>query len=113
MKAWLQDALFGMRCNIEYAVPVVRHYAGLMLANINKRVLMIAYLFDSFVLGLLTLGQCRVGETISSVAWDLEQSGKPLGRVLRPAIDLLMRVFERDHCFGAYRTFLKITGANR
>jgi len=81
--------------------------------NIRKRILMIAYLIDSAILGLLTLGNCRVAETISSVAWDLEASGKPLGRILRPAIDILMRVFERDHCLGAYRTFLKITGANR
>jgi len=80
--------------------------------NIRKRILMMAYLIDSAILGLLTLGQCRVGETISSVSWDLEASGKPLGRVLRPVIDLLMRVFERDHCLGAYKTYLKITGAN-
>jgi len=81
--------------------------------NIRKRILMIAYLIDSAILGLLTLGQCRVGETISSVAWDLEASGKPLGRIIRPAIDLLMRPFERDHCLGAYKTYLKITGASR
>ncbi len=84
-----------------------------ILANVNQRFLMMLYLIDSAILGLITLGNCRVGETISSVAWDLEQSGKPLGRILRPAIDILMRVFERDHCLDAYRTFLKITGANR
>jgi len=77
--------------------------------NIRKRILMIAYLFDSFVLGLLTLGNCRVGETISSVAWDLEQSNKYLGH-LRPIIDLIMLPFERDHCQKAYQTYLKIIG---
>ena len=77
--------------------------------NIRKRILMIAYLFDSFVLGLLTLGNCKVGETISSVAWDLEQSDKYLGH-LRPIIDLIMLPFERDHCQKAYITYLKIIG---
>lgn len=86
---------------------------ALFLANVNKRFLMIAYLFDSFVLGILTLGQCHVGETISSVAWDLEVSGKPLGKVLRPTIDWLMRPFEADHCQGAYKTYLKIIGVLR
>jgi len=79
-------------------------------ANVNKRVLMMAYLIDSAILGLLTLGHCRVGETISSVAWDLEASGKPLGHLLRPIIDLIMLPFERDHCQKAYITYLKIIG---
>jgi len=78
--------------------------------NIRKRILMIAYLFDSFVLGILTLGNCKVGETISSVAWDLEASAKPLGKVLRPTIDFLFRPLERDHCQKAYITYLKIIG---
>jgi len=76
----------------------------------NKRILMMLYLLDCFVLGILTLGNVKVGETISSVAWDLEQSGKPLGKVLRPAIDWIMRPLEADHCQLAYRTYLKIIG---
>jgi len=78
--------------------------------NIRKRILMIAYLIDSAILGILTLGNCKVAETISSVAWDLEASGKPLGRIIRPAIDLLMRPFEANHCQKAYQTYLKIIG---
>ena len=79
-------------------------------ANVNRRVLMMAYLLDSAVLGILTLGNVKVGETISSVAWDLEQDGKPLGKVLRPVIDWIMRPVEADHCQLAYRTYLKIIG---
>ncbi len=79
-------------------------------ANVNRRVLMMAYLLDSAVLGILTLGNVKVGETISSVAWDLEQDGKPLGKVLRPVIDWIMRPVEADHCQLAYQTYLKIIG---
>lgn len=84
-----------------------------VLANVNKRVLMMAYLIDSAILGLLTLGNCAVGETISSVAWDLERSNRYLGHLLRPCIDLLMLPFERDHCRKAYITYLKIIGVLR
>lgn len=77
------------------------------------RLLIILYCLDSLALAILTLGNCRIGETISSVAWSLEVNGKPLGKVLRPVIDWLMRPVEKDHCFGAYRTFLRITGASR
>lgn len=79
-------------------------------AQITKRALMLAYLIDSAILGLATLGNCKVGETISSVAWDLEQSDKYLGHLLRPVIDALMRPFERDHCRKAYVSYLKIIG---
>jgi len=78
--------------------------------RLNKRILMMAYLIDSAILGLLTLGNCRVAETISSVAWDMERDGKFLGCISRPVIDLLMRPFEADHCQKAYQTYLKIIG---
>jgi len=81
--------------------------------NIVKRILMMAYLWDSALLGMLTLGNCKVAETISSVAWDLEVSGKRLGKVLRPTIDFLFRPLERDHCQKAYQTYLKIIGVLR
>lgn len=73
-----------------------------------SRLLTILYTLDCFVLALLTLGNCRVGETISSVAWSLETDGKLLGLVLRPMIDHLFW-FDRDHCQQAEITFLRIT----
>ena len=77
----------------------------------KKRLLLILYVLDNLVLALLTLGQCKVGETISSVAWELEFDGKPLGRILRPVIDGLLW-FDPCHCFEAWRTYQKITKAN-
>lgn len=41
-------------------------------------------------------------ETLSARAYRTEQQGKWLGRIFRPAIDLLFRPFERDHCHRAY-----------
>ena len=37
-------------------------------------------------------------ETLSAAAWRTEQKGRWLGRIFRPAIDLLFLPFERDHC---------------
>ena len=77
-----------------------------------SRLLIILYTLDSFVLAVLTLGSCRIGETISSVAFSLESDGKWRGRVLRPTIDTLF-FFDRDHCHGAWVTFRKVTGQIR
>lgn len=78
-----------------------------------SRALTILYTLDSFVLALITLGNCEVGDTLSSKAWQLEQKGRTHGRVFRIAIDWLFSGMEADHCHKAYLTFLRITGAKR
>jgi len=78
-----------------------------------RRFLTVLYIFDNLVLALLTLGGCRIGETISSVAWIMEADGKLLGRIARPCIDFIMRAFEQDHCLKAYLSFQRHTGAIR
>ena len=78
-----------------------------------SRTLTILYTLDSFVLALITLGRCQIGDTLSSKAWQLEQKGRTHGRVFRIAIDWLFSGMEADHCKGAYLTFLRITGAQR
>ena len=75
--------------------------------------LTILYTLDSFVLALITLGNCEVVDTLSSKAWQLEQKGRTHGRVFRIAIDWLFSGMEADHCKGAYQTYLRITGALR
>ncbi len=79
-------------------------------ATVNARVRIIVYVLDNLILALITLGGCKIGETISSVCWDLEVSGKPLGKILRPVVDLLLRPLEKDHCQKAYKSYLIITG---
>lgn len=74
------------------------------------RLLTVLYVADNLLLALLTLGGCKVGETISSVAWELEFDGKRLGHILRPCIDALMW-FDPNHCFEAWRTYQRITKA--
>ena len=78
-----------------------------------SRALTILYTLDSFVLALITLGNCEVGDTLSSKAWQLEQKGRTHGRVFRIAIDWLFSGMEADHCHKAYLTFLRITEAQR
>lgn len=78
----------------------------------KQRFLIFLYLLDCLILAVVTLGNCKIGETLSSVAWVLEQDNKVLGRALRPLIDFLMRLPDGpDHCKRAQDTYLKITGA--
>lgn len=78
----------------------------------TKRLLIILYTLDSFVLSILTMGNCRIGETISSVAFITEADGKWIGMIMRPAIDTLLW-FDEDHCHQAWLTFNRITGEVR
>lgn len=43
-------------------------------------------------------------ETLSAAAWRTEQKGRLLGRIFRPAIDLLFHPFERDHCRKSFES---------
>ena len=47
---------------------------------------------------LITLGNCKRGETISAAAWALDQNGKLQGRIFRPFIDWIFTRIERNHC---------------
>lgn len=64
----------------------------------SARILLILCALDHLVFALLTLGNCRYYEMISSAAWDMERDGKWLGRLSRPVIDLLFSPFQKDHC---------------
>ncbi len=78
-----------------------------------SRILIILYIADNLVLALLTLGACKVGETLSSVAFELELDGKRTGKIMRPLIDFIMRPLEREHCLKAWRTYIQITKATK
>lgn len=77
------------------------------------RILVMLYSLDAFVLAVLTLGNCKVGETISSVAWSLQSDQKLLGKVLRPTIDWLFSLIESRHCESAWQTYQRITGQHQ
>lgn len=62
---------------------------------------------DQFLFNTVTLGYSSPDETLSAAAWRWEQSGKLVGRVLRPLIDALFLPFERDHCRAAYLSELR------
>ena len=57
---------------------------------------------DVKVFALITFGRALPGETISSAAYNGEQTGKIFGRIFRPLIDLLFRPFEKNHCRSAW-----------
>lgn len=66
--------------------------------KLRHRILILLIALDHLALAVITLGNCKRGETISACAWTLEQDGKRLGKVLRPLIDWLLVWLERDHC---------------
>ena len=66
--------------------------------TLRQRLLIALIALDHLVLALITLGNCKRGETISAAAWSLEQNGKLQGKVSRPVIDWLFTWIERDHC---------------
>ncbi len=59
---------------------------------------------DIKVFVLVTLGNCRPGETISAASWSLLLDGKWQGRVAVPVINFLARCVGdgADHCRRAY-----------
>ena len=66
--------------------------------RLRQRILIALIAVDHLALAVITLGNCKRGETISAAAWSLEQSGKLAGRVFRPFIDWLFTRIERNHC---------------
>jgi hypothetical protein len=71
---------------------------------LKRRLLTVLIAFDVFIFAVLTLGNCKRNETISSAAWSLDRDGKVLGKVFRPLIDLLFSPIERDHCQMSWYT---------
>lgn len=65
---------------------------------------------DIKVFVLVTLGNCRPGETISAASWSLRLDGKWQGRIAVPVIDWLARLFRDgpDHCKRAYEWQISI-----
>lgn len=76
-----------------------------------SRTLTFLYIFDNFLLAVVTLGNCEIGDTLSSKAWQLEQKGRTHGRVFRRIIDWLFSGAEMNHCHSAYKTYLRIRSA--
>ena len=64
----------------------------------KNRILIFLIALDHLGLVLLTLGNCKRGETLSAAAWSLEQDGKLMGRIFRPLIDTLFCTIEKNHC---------------
>lgn len=64
---------------------------------------------DIKVFVLVTLGNCRAGETISAASWSLKLDGKWQGKVAVPIIDALLFFFDgADHCKRAYEWQISI-----
>lgn len=74
----------------------------------NARTRIWLYQLDGFALACLTLGNCEIGDTLSSKAWQLDQRGRTHGRVFRRLIDWIFSCAEDDHCAKAYQSYLRI-----
>lgn len=57
---------------------------------------------DVMLFRLLTLGNCRKGETMSAAAWSLHLDGKWQGKLFVPLIDWIFRPWQVNHCEKAY-----------
>ena len=55
--------------------------------------------FDQLLNAMLCFGWAD--ETMSSVAWRMEQEGRWFGKIMRPTIDTLF-FFDKDHCRTSY-----------
>lgn len=68
----------------------------------KQRLIIIFVALDVLAFALLTLGNCKRNETISSAAWSLESDYKWQGRLFRPLIDWLMAWEGPNHCHRAW-----------
>lgn len=75
-----------------------------VMLELVRRLLNIAIGFDQLAWVILTLGNGHPDETISAASWRMERDGKLAGKLLRPAIDLLFRPLEKDHCYLSWRS---------
>lgn len=73
-----------------------------MWKEIKRRLWNLGIAVDQLVHVVITLGHASPDETLSAAAWRLEQKGALAGKVLRPIIDAVFWVFERDHCRLAF-----------
>lgn len=74
------------------------------VTGMKQRVLNLLIAIDQLLWVVLTFGKGYPDETISAAAWRMEQQGKLAGKVLRPVIDSLFWLLERDHCRSAYES---------
>jgi hypothetical protein len=68
----------------------------------THRILIIFWALDHFLLTLITLGNCKSYEMISSALWSLELDNKILGVALRPLVDFILRPLGPNHCQNSY-----------
>jgi hypothetical protein len=69
---------------------------------IRGRLLIMFWALDHLVLAVVTLGDCRPYEMISSALFLLKRDGKLIGRVFVPIVDFLLRPLGKDHCEQSY-----------
>lgn len=69
----------------------------------KKRLMNILVIFDKLVYQLITLGYGSRFDTVSSAAYRMEQKGRLVGKLSRPAIDWLFSMLgDKNHCFTSY-----------
>lgn len=69
----------------------------------RDRILKVLIALDKLAYQIMTLGYGSEFDTISSAAYRMEQKGRLVGKLSRPAIDWLFSMLgDKNHCFKSY-----------
>ena len=71
------------------------------MAELKRRLLNLLISFDQTLFCIVTLGHSNPDWTISARAWEWEQRKKWNG-FMRPLIDWMFQMIEKDHCYQSY-----------
>ena len=76
----------------------------------KQRVFNILLALDHFVFALVTLGNVKPFEMMSSALWSLEQDGRAIGQLLRPMVDAALFIFTGPaHCRKSYEWQIQLS----
>jgi hypothetical protein len=71
---------------------------SVILLDIRFRLYNLFIAVDQLLWVIITLGKGSPDETISATSYRLEQQDKIMGKLLRPAIDFIFSLYEKEHC---------------
>jgi len=73
------------------------------MTDLKRRIKNLAVSIDQTLFCTITLGDSNPDETPSSYAWRAERAGKWQGKLFRPLIDFIFRLFgQHNHCESAW-----------
>lgn len=77
---------------------------GVVVDAVYDYVIQILLILDQ-AMNVILFG--KADETLSSRAYRADKKGRIFGKIFRPTIDFIFRIFGPDHCYWAYVAELK------